>query len=293
MLEEVLSAPKTRASKVVTAEPELIKELPEIDSKISFRSFVNYLKENRSAVTDTKERFYNDLIEKFEAVPSLLGNEENLVPSGANDALLEMLSSSLFPALTNHDKISFALAAPYQFRVFYYSDSFGKLFFDDSKEHLLLPAGMPSEELKSIECAMIYEHVLEKFYGIKLNDSPELIYPVTDAQTGMKRYYRIRYDRRFIDIDLKDKLPPIQDCAVCLNTFRIMDLEKQLAKMPLDLFEVKGFAVWVAEDVTITESLDAIKKILLRQDECDTGIIKDLKAAIHTVVGFSKVEVGL
>jgi hypothetical protein len=70
---------------------------------------------------------------------------------------------------------------------------------------------------------MIYEHVLEKFYGIKLNDSPELVYPVIDANTGMKRYYRIRYDRRFIDVDLKAELPPIQDCAVCLNTFRIMD----------------------------------------------------------------------
>jgi hypothetical protein len=293
MLEEILSVPKPRASKIITAEPELINELPEIDSKISFHSFVNYLKENRSSVTDTRERFYDYLIEKFEAEPSLLSDEESLISSGANDTLLEMLSTSLFPAVANHDKTSFALAAPYQFRVFYYSDSFGKLFFDDRKEHLLLPAGMPTEELKAIECAMIYEHILEKFYGIKLNDSPELVYPITDAHTGMKRYYRIRYDRRFIDIDLKSKLPPIQDCAVCLNTFRIMDLEKQLAKMPLDLFEVKGFAVWVAEDVTITESLDAIKRILLRQDECDTGIIKDLKAAIHTVVGLNEVEVGL
>jgi hypothetical protein len=293
MLEEILSVPKHRVSKVVTVEPELIKSLAKIDSKISFLSFVNYLKDNRSSVTDTKERFYNYLIEKFETEPSLLNNEGAQDSSVADDALLEMVSTSLFPAVANHDKISFALAAPYQFRVFYYSDSFRKLFFDDKKEYLLLPTGMPSEELKTIECAMIYEHVLEKFYGIKLNDSPELVYPITDANTGMKRYYRIRYDRRFIDIDLKDKLPPIQDCAVCLNTFRILDLEKQLTKMPLDLFEVKGFAVWVAEDVTISESLDTIKKTLLRQDECDTGIIKDLKTAIHTVVGLNDVEVGL
>jgi len=63
--------------------------------------------------------------------------------------------------------------------------------------------------------------------------------------------------------------------------------------MPLDLFEIEGFAVWVAEDVTITESIDAIKRILLRQDECDTGIIKDLKAAVHALVGLNEVKVGL
>jgi hypothetical protein len=151
MLEEILSVPKSRVSKVVTAAPELIKSLPVIDSKISFCSFVNHLKNNRSSVTDTKERFYNYLIEKFESEPSLLNNEESLESSGADDAILEMLSTSLFPAVANHDKINFALAAPYQFRVFYYSDSFMKLFFDDKKEHLLLPAGMPPEELKTIE----------------------------------------------------------------------------------------------------------------------------------------------
>ena len=36
-----------------------------------------------------------------------------------------------------------------------------------------------------------------------------------------------------------------------MNTFRILDLEKQLITMPLDLFEAEGFAVWVAEDVTV------------------------------------------
>src|SRR5207302_5150463 len=108
-----------------------------------------------------------------------------------------------------------------------------------------------------------------------------------------KRYYRMRYDRRFIDVKVKGELPPIQECAVCLNTFRILDLEVQLQKMPLDLFEVEGFAVWVAEDVTTIESLDRIKKILLRQDECFPASITELKDAILALVGLADVEVGL
>jgi hypothetical protein len=140
---------------------------------------------------------------------------------------------------------------------------------------------------------MIYDHVMEKFYGVKLNENPELVYPVSDPQTGMLRYYRIRLDRRFIDLRLKGELPPIQDCGVCLNTFRILDLEKQLAKIPLDLFEAEGFAVWVAEDVTLTESLELIKKVLLREGDCDTGVIHEIKKAVKALVGLSDVEVGL
>jgi hypothetical protein len=72
-----------------------------------------------------------------------------------------------------------------------------------------------------------------------------------------------------------------------------MDLEQQLKKMPLDLFAAEGFAVWIAEDVTTQESLDAIKKILLRKESCDTGIINDLKKSVHALVSLTEVEVGL
>ena len=134
---------------------------------------------------------------------------------------------------------------------------------------------------------------MEKFYGVKLNASADLVYPVTDAGTGMKRYYRLRYDRRFIDLHLKGKLPNIHDCGVCLNTFRILDLEKQLKMMPPSLFSAEGFGVWIAEDVTTQESLDEIKKVLLRQEGCDTGIVNELKKHIHALVGLNEVEVGL
>ena len=288
MLKEITQV-KTPVFKILSPDSGCTERLLQIESNISFDPFINYLKENLIAVSNTKEKFYNYLIEKLET--GGYGAETGLLQE--QDDLLEMLTTSLFPVVADHHKISFALATPYQFKVFYYSDCFKKLFLDRGEKRLLLPEGMSADQLRAIQATMIYDQVLEKFYGIKLNDSPELIYPVTDAETGLKRYYRIGYDRRFIDIRLKGKLPQIQDCGVCMNTFRILDLEKQLATMPLDLFEANGFAVWTAQDVTITESLDAIKKILLRQDVCDTDTIKDLKDAIHALVGLHEVEVGL
>jgi len=80
---------------------------------------------------------------------------------------------------------------------------------------------------------------------------------------------------------------------VCMNTFRILDMEKQRTTMPLDLFEAEGFAVWVAEDVTITESLELIKKILLRADDFGTSSISDLKKAVKALVGLHDIQVGL
>ena len=156
----------------------------------------------------------------------------------------------------------------------------------------MLPEGLPADQLKAIQCAAIYDHVLRKFYGMHLNENAGLVYPVTDSETGMLRYYRIRYDARFIDLKLKGELPPIQDCGVCMNTFRILDLEKQLAKMPLSLFSAEGFALWVAEDITTTASLDVMKEILLRES-CGLDSMKELQSAIKALVGMSHVEVGI
>ena len=278
---------------ILAADREYVDNSLSIDSKISFRPFVNYLKEKLQDGSHTRSRIYNYLIERFEETPALLQPVTDSHVLDENQDLLDMLGTTLFPVVSEHETNMFTMSVPYEFSIFNYSTPFRKLFIDDTEEHFLLPSNATAEDLKHAQCALMYEHVLEKFYNIKLNEAPFLVYPVEDKTTGMRRYYKLRYDRRFIDIVLKGELPQIQDCGVCLNTLRILDLERQLEKMPLDLFEVEGFGVWIAEDFTIQESLDSIKRVLLRQEACDTGIINDLKAHIQALVGFNDVEVGL
>ncbi len=293
MLDEIAPALRPlRKSKTLTAEPGITQMLPMVESKISFVPFVNYLNEKRKSVSDTQERLYDYLIKRFESEPSLL-NARDAEIIHQHSELMELLTTSLFPVVASDHRHIFALAAPYRFSVFYYSDYFREIFFDSEEKHLLLPDGVPIDELKAIQCNAIYNHVLQKFYGMKLNESRELVYPVTDPNTGMIRYFRIRYDIRFIDLKLKGTLPLLKDCAVCMNSFRILDLEKQLVTMPLELFEAEGFAVWIAEDVTVPESLELIKKILLREDNYDTSIIDDLKKAVKALIGLHDIQIGL
>jgi hypothetical protein len=291
MLDELLpSVEAVRKTKLLTADSSLLNELPCMDSKVSFGPFINYLKSKKETVTETRQKLYDYLVKKFEEEPGLLKPIENIDLIAGNCELMELATTCLF-ATVEDEKKSFALGVPYNFQVFYYSDKF-KNSFSENEKKLQLPSGLSTNDLKVILCAMIYDHALEKFYGVKLNESPELIYPIVDDETGMMRYYRIRYDRRFVDLHAVGKLPPIQDCGVCMNTFRILDLEKQLSVMPLDLFRSEGFALWVAEDITITESLENIKKILLKEHH-DTSIIAHLKKAVKVLIGMKDVEVGL
>lgn len=292
MLDEMPVLQPLTKPKLLAAHPAVIESLPFIDSKISFQPFIKSLKSKRRNINGTKDRLYNFLINKFETITSIEDdlNESSLLEHHAD--LMELLTTSLFPVVGREDQNNYAFASPYQFRVFYYSEPFRKLFFDSKEQYLLLPDGLPTEELRNIQCASIYEHVLQQFYGIHLNEDRHLIYPVTNDNTGLTKYYKIGYDRRFIELELKGKLPPIKDCAVCLNTFRILDLDKQLETMPLNLFQAKGFAIWMAEDVTTSESLEILKKVLLRET-CGTGVINELKTAVKALTGISGIDVGI
>ncbi|HMJ46623.1 MAG TPA: hypothetical protein VK498_04805, partial [Ferruginibacter sp.] len=292
MIEEIISvAPAKNRLKILSADRDIIDRLPVIDSSISFQPFIHFLKDKLSTTSGTQAAFYNYMIRKFEAEPFLFEQVLDAKTLSGNEELLELLSTAIFPVVS--EKNNFTLSTPYQFSIFSYSDAFRKLFVDKEESTLKLPDEISEEYLKEVQCSMIYDHILEKYYGIKLNETPELIYPIVDEQTGMKRYFRMRYDRRFINVKLKGPLPEIKDCAVCLNTFRIMDLEQQLITMPLDLFEVEGFAIWIAEDVTTSHSMDQIKKILLSRAECNTDTINELKEAVLGLVGLNNISVGL
>jgi hypothetical protein len=292
MLEEI--APSIRPLKevkVITSAHCLEDEELPIDSKISFLPFIDYLKEKSSDTSDIRTGFYRYLIQKFEGEPALLQPFIDTNILNDNQDLLDLLTTSLFPLVSDKERI-FTLALPYHYAIFGYSDSFGKLFVNEKENKFLITNAETCEELKKLQCSLFYEHVLEKFYNIRLNENTQLVVPVIDEVTGMKRYYKLRYDRRFVDVKLKGELPDIHNCAVCLNTFRIMDLDQQLKNMPPDIFSAEGFGVWIAEDVTTSESIEAIKKILLRHDNCDTSIIDEVKKNVHSLVGLNEVEVG-
>src|SRR6476660_2639898 len=104
MLQEFVPALKGgQKPKILSAESVLIEGLPGIDSKISFLPFINYSKDKQAVVSDIQSGFYNYLIKKFETEPDLLSPVENIQLLEENTDLLELLSTSLFPIVSEYE----------------------------------------------------------------------------------------------------------------------------------------------------------------------------------------------
>jgi len=100
MLEDI--APAIRSSrkiKVLSATPRSTEESISFESSISFLPFINYLKK-KSVGNDTRSRFYNYLIERFEAEPALLEPIKDNSLLDENRDLLELLGTTLFPVVS-------------------------------------------------------------------------------------------------------------------------------------------------------------------------------------------------
>ena len=161
MLDEIIPTIKPgRQTRVLAATDLVTAALPPVKSKISFQPLLHFLEEKQHEVSAIKASCYRLLIKKISEELSINedGNLDHIPAESAT--LLELLSSMLFPLVSKDERLTFALATPYKFQVFYYSDCFRQLFMNESETELLLPENLSLQELKNIECSMIYDHIL-------------------------------------------------------------------------------------------------------------------------------------
>jgi hypothetical protein len=138
MLEDMaLPVRSSKKVKLMSTPPSNAGEALTFDSQVSFLPFINYLKNKSAGNSDTRSRFYNYLVEKFESEPALLRPviDSSLLTQHAD--LLELLGTSLFPVVTDPEKNIFTLAVPYQFSIFSDSSPFRRLFVDGNDNFVL------------------------------------------------------------------------------------------------------------------------------------------------------------
>ena len=166
MIEEIIPTfTPHRTVKMLSADNNIINKLPAIDSHISFLPFVNFLKDKLAITSGTRSDFYRYLIRRFEAEPELLDEVKNVQILDEHGELMELLSTVIFPVVSDEQKNNFTLSTPYQFNIFSYSESFKKLFIDEAETILKFPPEVSETYLRQVQCSTIYDHVLEKYYG--------------------------------------------------------------------------------------------------------------------------------
>ena len=265
------------------------------NSRLSFLPLLTSLKKTIAEGKPGFQNLYGELIEKFEDIPELLKPIEDLTILEKHHELVEMLLDILFPPINSEADNSFAVAVPFTFHTIYSSRAFQNSFLIKGSNEILVPGNEIAYKLFSEKLLYAYYLILNKFSDIDLPAHALTVYPIEDPASGLKKYFEVQIDARFVEVKtLEGGVPTIPDNILNNRTNRMMGLENLCKLLPLNQFVFEGIVIVKTCDVTNTEVISEIKNTLLNANAFyDTSIYPSLQSNIQSLLGLNEIKTGL
>ena len=266
-----------------------------LDSALSFRRFVNFLKDRRLHEKTMKAKYLEFVISHFE---HRLGGKDLISTDeiGRYEDLMELIYSALFPAIEDERENSWALSAPMRPLIFYGTDPFYNFLRDPlTGEPRASMIDKDKNTRKSINLEFTYSFILKRLYNFTANlPSSTIIHSFRDEATGISKFYRLNIDTRFIEIVPKAPLPKIDPDVLQSHSHEGTAISFLMERLPLTLFRFEGFSAITVTDITTEYVMESIKNSILSPVCCEgTAYYSDVTRSLKALAGKDSVNFGL
>jgi hypothetical protein len=276
-------------TELITSNLSILHDEVLYDSTLSFTYFLDYLK-SMGQHHRLYNPFFSYVIRKFEEVPELAGAIPDASLLQQHPRLLNLLEATLFPPVDKETEYLFAFSTPWHFRPFHASAKFEELLHHNA----ILTDKKALKEFRLEKTERLFAQILHRHYGMDLEITEQNVYPATDHETGLTRYYQVYYDMRFCDALVKGALPAIDKDFVEKN-FRTLCETMELAHLlPPEHFALEGFTVIKVWEVTEPAAVTELKNTLLRMLEDDSrNHFSSAERTLQSLVGVPGATVSL
>ncbi len=187
---------------------------------------------------------------------------------------LRRIMSLVFP-VAFWDSEALGAVVPFSIQPFFVSPRFKELFLNEDGS-LRGRTNLGEEQFNRGRVIRAYLFILEQIYGIRQEFDYPVVRIVQDPDTGLERYFRMKFDLRFVEarpVGTPKKLDEAQRRYVMEH---ITEPERLREILPAEDFELHGFTVLQAVDVTTTEVLSALERDLIDQESVNsrTGFLR-------------------
>ncbi len=275
----------------------IVKELEgaqDLDARISFRGFVNFLKERRVAEKTMRVKYLDYVISIFE---QRLGGKViiELEEIGQYGELLELMYSCIFPAVADERQFAWALGVPVTPIIFYGTDP----FYDklrDPVTHLSKACMVEKGELerKKMNWELVYSMILQRLYGYEFKSVNSVIRSLKDPSTGLVNFYRLNIDARFIEVFPRGELPHFDPHFLQSRPGPEESVAWLKENLPLEAFRFEGISAITVTDITTEYVLESIKGIILNPERHDKDTHQEeVIRYLNVLAGSNEVRFGL
>ncbi|WP_053058192.1 hypothetical protein [Pedobacter sp. BMA] len=260
----------------------------QVESSLSFRPLVQYLKDRLKTEKSVKSEFYRFLLQKIEKDDVLLNSISAEELSKYKDTL-ELIFTILTPLMDDEEDLFWALSTPIPDQIFFSTNAFYQFFKDHDPKNKVVK---DSEPVEKKQLKFIYNIILDRFYNFTSVLRNEIIYGHVNEKTKLTQYYNIQTDTKFVDIQHKGELPEINFEELSQYFQDNNELEYLITHLPLQNFHFEGFSIISITDVTLHHAIDGIRDALVNhnyQTEAYAHVIQALKS----LSGDGNLEFGL
>ncbi|TKT86959.1 GAF domain-containing protein [Dyadobacter frigoris] len=270
-------------------------EIEQIDVSLSFKKFIDYIKERIAGETTVKKRFFEFVLDRFTENPRFAGKVE-LSEIGDFQEQLSLVYNMLVPVIADEKETLWALSVPLKPTIFYETSAFHDLLADKDTGHakcdLLRDIDISIEKKQKVQ--MLYAFILERFYGIPSYHNNEMILSIRDDKTCLSKYYKLNLGKDFIEVTAKQPLPELSIEIIQKQAQRDFDWNTLAGILPLSMFKFEGFSVITLTDVTADQAVENIKNIILNPvRETAQSYYEKIIASLNLLIGSHEVRFGL
>ena len=235
--------------------------------------------------------------EKAREAPELAGVIEDLSVIDKHRAFVDLMMTAMFPPAFWEQEYGAALF-PFQLRAFYATPPFRRALMsaDGSLRGRasFLHAHSVAQTLAAARLLLAYELIVERVYGLDLGADVPVIFTAVDSATGLDQHFRLQFDWRFVNVEVRGPKPPLTDAArQRLKTGRV-DADYLRELLPPERFLLRGFMIVKAVDVTDQEVLSSLKRDLIDKDSIVSHAqFEGLQAKLRTFFRRPDLRLGL
>ncbi|MBC5775352.1 GAF domain-containing protein [Pontibacter sp. KCTC 32443] len=278
----------------ITNKDEIILSADKFPFKtsLSFSPLIAYWE--KKVITDTSCNIsrVQELTALLRQAPALLQPVDDAALIEQHIKTIDILMEDIFPSALWESDLR-ATALPFHFDSFYATPRLEEL--------QLLNGGNYTEKLNLDPKTLLfrltlsaYTIILEKFYKANFQVDQPLIFTIKDKFTQLERHYKLSTDLKFMDVRLKGELKKLkpQEINFLINRYNNLDLWMQ--KLPPENFEFTGFAIYDFTDVTMEETISALRYDLLEQSSINSAeSFRTLQQKLRVLFGLPGIKLGL
>jgi len=273
----------------IIIDKSLFKNVPfPLNPKLSFKPILAHWESIESDKDHVQHSYALEVLQQVRAIPELLSDDISLEVVDRYQDILRQLLSPLFPEMLTENEIK-AISLPMKGVFFNLSKRFERIHECAEEEHFEFRAP-DDDQMYKMNCAFL----LTAYYGLDVKRPIPMFFESFKDGSKIKKYYRIFFNGDFATIKPTADAPQLTEDELADLVDHLDDVDVCRKYIPPQSFDIIGFGLATLFDVTVDESISALKDDLLKRHALyDPLLVEDIETHLSSLLQIDDLTFGI